>query len=44
MLVLVVIAMIFLGPAVLVALGPVWVIGLILVAIGWVVTSFPESK
>jgi hypothetical protein len=44
MLLLVIIAVLFLGPSVLVALGPVWVIALLLAAIGWVITSLPERK
>jgi hypothetical protein len=43
-LVIIVIATLILGTGVLVALGPLWIIVLIAVAIGWVITSLPEKK
>lgn len=43
-LLIVVIAALIAGPGVLVVLGPVWIVALIIVAIGWVIASLPDKK
>jgi len=43
-LLIVVIAALIAGPGVLVVLGPVWIVALIIVAVGWIIASLPDKK